>query len=136
MATMFYPPQMCWTPDDGKPPTTSYVNKYELMIKLNDDIIDFNKRVFKEQEEIYKAENYGWMAGFKSRAPKFHTYGMQKKTKVTRSGRKVEIKKHRFQWFRETRKDKMLHLKDAHRRAMGVAVNNYFQEMFKPVISE
>lgn len=93
--------KICWTFDDGKPPTPNYVNKYDMMVKLNNDIIEFNNQVFVEQESIYREENCGWMAGQKSRAPKFHSYGMQKKKKKTNEGKIVETRKHRFQWFRE-----------------------------------
>ena len=124
VATLLYPPKFCWFPDNGPLPYEGYNNKLTMMRELNDRIMAFNNRVFKEQEELYKAKNYGWCAGDRSSAPKFHTYGLRKDKNTG----------HRWEWWRQTEEDSnKLHLADKHRCKMGKAVGNYFSHMFEQI---
>ena len=66
VATLFYPPQLCWFPKNGTPPSPNYKNHLEFMKHLNEMIMKMNQRIFEEQSHIYKEPNYGWMAGDKS----------------------------------------------------------------------
>jgi hypothetical protein len=98
----FYPPVLCWFEKNGKMPHENYTNHLQLMTRLNDRIIRMNQRIFIEQGAIYAEENDGMTAGYFSRAPKFHTFG-------------VRNKKHRMEWYRERNPSEKLHLTDRHR---------------------
>ena len=80
--------------------------------------MDLNERIFSHQKKIYSEENTGQAAGEKSRAPKFHTFG-------------VRNKKSRMDWYREEDPIQKLHLKDRHRSTMGRAAGEYFARMFQ-----
>ena len=112
IATLPYPPQLCWYHDDGPYPTPHYQNHLEEMTWLNDQIILLN------------AEN-----GIPN-APKFHTYGerITNKRSKDRYGQVTmrHVRKHRWEHWREEDPSDMLHLSNQSRMAMGRSVGKYF----------
>ena len=122
VATLFYPPILCWFEKNGRIPHKEYTNNIEMMTRLNDRIMRMNQRIFTEQKAIYVEENDGMTAGDFSRAPKFHTFG-------------VRNRKHRMEWYRERNPSKKLHLTDRHRSTLGRAAGTYFQKMFTPAFA-
>ena len=130
VATFLYPPQLAWFPDNGPYPYPTYNNKLGMMRRLNDRIINFNQKIFVEQDKLYKSLNNG-VSGEVGKCVKFHTYGLRKRTVVTKRGNRVEIKKHRWENWREAEPSRMLHLSDEQRVKMGKAINNFFVGQFK-----
>ena len=103
------------------------------MINLNEKIIAFNEQVFKNLIETYKSMNNG-KAGNKSRSVKFHKYGLRKMTIKFPNGKKVPMKSHRWEHWRESEpKERMLHLNNTIRAKMGRAVGHYFAHQFEPI---
>ena len=112
IATLPYPPQLCWFADDGLYPTYNYINNLEELTWLNNQIIRFN------------VENGAKMA------PKFHTFGERtdNKKSVDRYGQVLvrHTRTHRWEHWREPQPENMLHLTNDRRMAMGKSVGNYF----------
>ena len=112
VSTLMYPPQLAWFSDNGPVPYPGYVNHIEKIDWLN-----------KEIHELNMSNNVDNYVGL-------HTYGVRKDTKVvtdmhgqqhTRS-----IRRHRYEHWRESVRENMLHLRDDRRFKMGTAINNYF----------
>ena len=112
IATLMYPPQVAWFPDNGPVPYPEYVNQKEKIDWLNQNIRWENAR--------NKAPNY----------PAFHTYGVRTATRrfVDRYGQVHQrvVKAHRWEHWREQDRPNMLHLRNDRRVKMGIAINNYF----------
>ena len=112
IATLMYPPQLAWFPDNGPFPTHNYLNQKEKIDWLNEEIHRLNVRNNVPQYV------------------RFHTYGVRKDTKnvYDQYGQLHQrvVKYHRWQHWRETNPANMLHLKNHRRFKMGTALNNYF----------
>ena len=112
VATLPYPPQLCWFPDNGPVPTPHYVNHLGELTWLNDEIKRFNV--------INGTHN----------APTFHKYGdrIDNRKKRDRFGQVMvrHTRSHRWEDWREPQPQSMLHLCDRKRMMMGKAVANYF----------
>ena len=112
VATLPYPPQLCWLPDNGPYPTPHYLNHLEELTWLNNEIKRFNV-----------------MNGTPN-APTFHKYGdrIDNKKKRDRYGQIMvrHTRSHRWEDWREPQPQNMLHLCDKRRVLMGKAVANYF----------
>ena len=131
MATLFYPPQLTWFPSNGPCPYPEENNKRSMMIDLNEKIMEFNEKIFHDLAETYKKMNNG-QVGEKSRSVKFHKYGLRKQTLKFPNGKKVPIKSHRWEHWRESEpRERMLHLNNNIRAKMGRSVGRYFEQMFK-----
>ena len=90
--TLLYPPQFCWLESNGPVPYEGYVNKLDMMIALNYQIIEHNDRVLLGQLDLYRTLCDG-VAYEESCATKFHTNGL-------RNERKVEIRSHKWEMMR------------------------------------
>ena len=88
--TLLYPPQFCWLESHGPVPFEGYVNKLDMMIALNDQIIEHNDRVLLGQLYSTLCDGVVYEESF---AKKFHTYGL-------RIERKVEIQNHKWEMMR------------------------------------
>lgn len=129
-ATLIYPPQFCWFPADGPEPYDGYVNKLAMMRALNDRIIAHNDRVFVQQKILYKKLTEGEIYT-RSRAPRFHTYGLRKTTVTWTNGRRVGTTGHRWEHWRTSEpRERALHLGDVVRRRMGNAIVNFFKYQY------
>ena len=114
IATLMYPPQLAWFPDNGDFPYPGYLNQKEKIDWLNQEIHELNVA---NQVPLY---------------PGFHTYGVRKDTR-----RRVDIygqlhqrvlKYHRWEHWRESDRGRMLHLRNDRRFKMGQALVNYFSK--------
>ena len=116
IATLFYPPQLCWLPDRGPCPP-DFNNKYEDMMWLNMQIEKLNKESF-------------------IKVPNFPTFGVRKVSykQIDRFGRErvVESTTHREEHWREKDPSRMLHLDDTRRMKMGRQVGKYFLNCTEP----
>ena len=116
IATLFYPPQLCWLPGRGPCPP-DFNNKYEDMVWLNMQIEKLNKESF-------------------IKVPNFPTFGVRKTSykQRDRSGKVsvVERTTHREEHWREEDPRRMLHLDDARRVKMGRQVGKYFLNNTEP----
>ena len=112
IATLMYPPQLAWFPDNGPYPTYNYTNNLEKINFINLQIRALN------------------VANTVPKYPGFHTYGVRKSTKVRfdRYGQQYTtvVKSHRWEHWREQDPAYMLHLRNDRRFKMGKAINNYF----------
>ena len=112
VATLMYPPQLAWFPDNGPPPSPDYVNQREKIDWLNNQI------------QLRNREN-GVPIGVG-----FHTYGVRKATRQYQDQygqiHQYETRSHRWEHWREEQPDRMLHMRDHRRFKMGTALNNYF----------
>ena len=112
IATLMYPPQLAWFPDNGPYPYSNYVNHREKINFINHQIQKIN------------------MHNDVPKYPGFHTYGVRKSTKVMfdRYGQQYQtmVKSHRWEHWREQDPAYMLHLRNDRRFKMGQAINNYF----------
>ena len=112
VATLPYPPQLCWFEDSGPYPTPTYTNHLEELTWLNDQIIRFNN------------ENGAPMS------PKFHTYGERKydRRSKDRFGQNWvrHTRTHRWEHWREEQPESMLHLCNERRMHMGKAIGKHF----------
>lgn len=132
-ATMFYPPQITWFPDNGDLPYPEFENKLEMMKTINDRIVELNNEHFLRNIGVFKAQNNG-VVGTRAKILGFHKYGLRKTTTTYPNGRKVESKAHRWEHWRELDASRMLHLIDEQRAKACQAVANFFRNQFNPVI--
>ena len=130
-ATMFLPPQYARFPGDDSLPIKSFDNKLAMMMDLNEKITQLNNNIFQKTIEVFKSQN-GGVAGEKPKTLGLHKYGMRKLTKKYPNGKVVAVRTHRWEHFRETEKEQMLHLNDEQRAKVGRAINNYFINQFVP----
>ena len=111
VGSLLYPPQLAWFADDG-PQSENYVNQKEKINWLNGQIDRLNIQ--------HGREHYMGV----------HKYGTRVTTRKwkDRYGRQVEkhIKQHRWEHWRESNKNNMLHLNNERRFVLGRAVNEYF----------
>ena len=112
IATMMYPPQLAWFPDDGECPYPRNQNRLHTIDWINDQINVINRR--NGITEYLGA----------------HTYGVRyaKKKWVDKFGqrRSCPVKVHRWNRWREQVKANQLHLSNEERFRLGHACNNYF----------
>ena len=93
--------------------------------------MEHNDSVLSSQLDLYKTLCDGEVY-IKSRAPRFHSYGLRKDTYYLPNGRKVEVRGHRWEYWRQSEpREQMLHLADSERKRMGTAVGNFFSFQFK-----
>ena len=118
VATLMYPPQLAWFPDNGPYPTPDYVNQREKIDWLNNQI------------QLRNTEN-GVPIGVG-----FHTYGVRKATRQYKDQygqvHQYVTRSHRWEHWREDHPARMLHMKDHRRFKMGIALNNYFVQNTQP----
>ena len=118
VATLMYPPQLAWFPNNGPYPSNEYRNQKEKIDWLNDQI------------QMRNMEN-GVPIGVG-----FHTYGVRKATRksVDKYGQvhKYVTRSHRWEHWREHEPARMLHMRDHRRFKMGTALNNYFVQNTQP----
>ena len=112
IASLMYPPQLAWLPYNGRPPYPGYINNWDKITWINEQI---------------EGINLAYNARF---PPKFHTYGIrtyQRKNKDKYGHVTVQaIKTHRWEHWQGTDRARMLHLTHDRRFKMGIALNNYF----------
>ena len=117
-ATLYYPPQVAWMPDNGPFPHEDYTNNREKIDWINQEIKKLNTT---NQVKF---------------APCFHTYGVRTCTrkKVDRYGQiSMRVtKSHRWEHWHEQEPQNMLHLNTERRFKMGHALNNYFKFNIPP----
>ena len=110
IATMFYPPQLCWLPDTGPCPS-DFVNHYEDMKWINAQI-----------EKLNGESNL--------KVPNFTTFGVRVSNKSSKNKfgeiRVRHTTTHRWENWRENDPRGMLHLSDSYRMKMGRWVGRYF----------
>ena len=113
IASLLYPPQLAWLPDNGPFPHKEYVNNKDKIDWLNQEIKKLNGKL-----------------GVRF-PPCFHTYGVRTSTKkrVDRYGQVHlrSVKSHRWEHWREIEPQNMLHLSTERRFKMGEALNRYFR---------
>ena len=111
IATLYYPPQLCWFPDQGMCPP-GYVNHLDDMWYLNHEI-----------------ERLNLESGLK--VPNFTTFGLRVENKSTKDKYGQvwarHTTRHRYEHWREPDPSDMLHLNDSKRIKMGRQVNRYFE---------
>ena len=111
IATLMYPPQLAWFPDNGQEPP-QYENRMEKIKWLNEAIKLLN------------------IANGSPFFPNFHTYGVRTATRRHRDVYGQEhhrhIKAHRWEHWLQTDPARMLHLTNDRRYKMGKAINTYF----------
>ena len=113
IASLMYPPQIAWFPDNGAFPQSNYDNQIHKIDWLNQKIHLLN---MENRVPLY---------------PRFHTYGVRTATRY-RTDEFGELhqyvtKSHRWEHWREADRGNMLHLTDVRRFKMGQAINNYFR---------
>ena len=111
IGTLYYPPQICWFPDQGKCPD-GFNNLLDAMYYLNHEI-----------------ERLNFESGIKS--PNIPVFGTRKITNYyTDKTGEVKVRSttttHRFTHFRESDWWNMLHLNDERRIKLGQRVNRFF----------
>jgi len=130
VGTLIYPPKIAWLTGDGPIPYPEEQNKLEMITSINSRIIRFNDVNYKEQIDIYKKLTGGHVWP-KSKAPKFHTYGLRKSTKRKANGVNIPHTQHRWEhWSKTEHKHMMYHLNETWRVKMGCAVGNFFKNQF------
>ena len=111
VGTLLYPPQLAWFHDNGPEPI-GYLNQKEKINWLNGKIDDLN---------ITNGMQY---------AVGVHKHGMRVATRkyVDEYGHTQlrHVKRHRWEYWRETEKTNMLHLTNERRFVLGRAINEYF----------
>ena len=111
VASLLYPPQLTWYPDNGQPPA-NHVNRMEKLVWINQAIHELN------------------LANNVPDYPRFHTYGIRTATRRSKDVYGQEhhrhTKTHRWEHWRELDPTRMLHLRDDRRFKMGTAANKYF----------
>ena len=111
IAKLYYPPQLCWFPDQGVCPP-GFINHLADIQYLNHEI-----------------ERLNFESGIK--VPNFPTLGMRKETRSTKDkfGNTLvrHITRHRYEHWREPDIGNMLHLNDSLRMKMGRQVNRFFE---------
>jgi hypothetical protein len=92
-----------WLDVNGPEPSADYVNKFEMLKKLNASIKDYNNEIFTKQESLYQNMlGDDWcVPGSKSPYPSFHTYGIRS-FRIKKAGKMVNRSKHRWSCWRET----------------------------------
>ena len=112
ICNMVYPPQIAWFPDNGPLPPNHRGNELLKLEILNECILSLN------------------MDNGITEFPRLHKYGVRNYTKkwVDRYGqeRHRQIRRHRFEHWREEDPSRMLHLINEQRFKMGAAINKYF----------
>ena len=111
IGTLYYPPQLCWLPTEGKPPT-GFRNTLSDMQYLNYEIERLN------QESRLKSPNFtvfGLRGGVKYVMDKHGSWSWRDQTH------------YRFGDWREQERCNMLHLKDSMRMKMGRWVEKFFR---------
>ena len=112
VATLLYAPQLCWLPDDGPLPSPTYKNRLEEMKWLTTTLLNYNEH-----------------NGVPS-VPHVHKFGIRIDNRSSRDiYGNVEVRHrtcHKWEQWREDARDRMLHLDDQRRLALGRAVNKYF----------
>ena len=113
IASLLYPPQLAWLPDNGPFPHEEYVNNKNKIDWLNQEIKKLNEKL-----------------GVRF-PPCFHTYGVRTSTRkrVDRYGQVHlrSVKSQRWEHWRESEPQNMLHLSTERRFKMGEALNRYFR---------
>ena len=113
VAPLLYAPQLCWLPDNGPLPSPTYRNRLPELKWLTTTLLEFNKR-----------------NGVPS-VPHVHKFGVRIDNKTSKDVYgNVQVRhrtSHKWEQWREEEKDRMLHLDDRRRMALGRAVNKYFQ---------
>ena len=111
VGTLLYPPQLAWFHDNGPEPI-GYINQKEKINWLNGKI-----------DELNLANGMQYAVGV-------HKHGMRVATKkyVDQYGhtQQRQIKRHRWEYWREPVKTNMLHLINERRYVLGRAINEYF----------
>ena len=71
--------------------------------------------------------------GTKSRAVRFHKLGLRTETRKYPNGKKVAVKSHRWEHWRETEpRPIMLHINNTQRAKIGRMIQAYFKYQFEP----
>ena len=111
IGTLYYPPQLCWLPSEGKPPP-DFRNRIDDMIYLNHEIERLN------QESKLKSPNFtvfGLRGGGKYVMDEHGSWAWR------------DLTHYRFGDWREKERTNMLHLNDTMRMKMGRWVGKYFE---------
>ena len=112
VASLAYPPSLCWFRDNGPVPY-NYTNHKDKVDWLNHEIHNLN---LDNNVPIY---------------PGFHTYGLRvtSRTIVDNNGvrQTYRSKAHRFEHWKETSRREKFTLKEERKFKMGKALNHYFQ---------
>lgn len=130
-ATLFLPPQYTRFLGDEAHLSNYFQNKLDMMMDFNDKIKLFNNTIYQENIDVFKAQN-GGVAGEKPKMLGLHKYGIRKLNKKFPSGKVVPLHTHRFEQWRETEREQMLHLNDDQRAKAGRPINNFFKNQFVP----
>ena len=130
-ATLFLPPQYTRFLGDKAHLSNYFQNKLDMMMDFNDKIKLFNNTIYQENIDVFKAQN-GSVAGEKPTMLGLHKYGIRKLNKKFPSGKVVPLHTHRFEQWRETEREQMLHLNADQRAKAGRAINNFFINQFVP----
>ena len=113
IASLMYPPQIAWFPDNDAFLRPNYDNQLEKIAWLNQKIHLLN---MDNGVPLY---------------PRFHTYGVRTATRFEEDElgnlHSYVTKSHRWEHWRNGNRGDMLELKDARRFKMGTAINNYFR---------
>ena len=113
VATLLYPPQLCWFPDNGFLPDPHYVNRLDEMQWLNTQLMEFN-------------ESNGCLL-----VPHMHKIGVRIANRSNKDQYgQVSVRNrvfHRWGQWREEARYNMLHLNDEMRIYLGRTVNKYFR---------
>ena len=112
IASLMYPPQLAWLPDNGPTPYSGYVNNWEKITWLYEQIERLNS---------------AYLARY---PPKFHTYGIRTTTrnwkdKFSQISTRV-TKSHRWEHWQGKDPATMFHLTHESRFKMGTALNKVF----------
>ena len=113
VATMMYPPQLAWFPDNiFPPPANYYVNNLEKIDWLNEEILRLNQS--NGIDNFLGLHTHGVRTGWRSCVDEF--------------GRRYTwmAKYHRWNHWREENEAQKMHLTNKRRFRLGQAVNNYF----------
>ena len=113
IASLMYPPQLAWFPNNGPLPYEGYKNNKDKIDWINQEIKKLNMKL-----EV-------------KFPPCFHTYGVRtsNKKRFDRYGQLYTraVKSHRWEHWHEPEPRNMLHLCTERRFKMGAALNNYFR---------
>ena len=114
VATLLYPPQLCWYPDNGPIPSpATYTNRLDEMQWLNHELLEFN-----DNNRVVGV-------------PHVHKFGVHidNRTSKDKYGQ-VQVRHrvaHKWEQWREKDKRQMLHLDDKRRICLGLSINKYFR---------
>ena len=111
IGTLYYPPQLCWLPSEGKPPP-DFRNRLSDMMYLNHEIERLN------QESRLKSPNFtvfGLRGGGMYVMDEHGSWSWK------------DLTHYRFGDWREKERTNMLHLNDSMRMKMGRWVGKFFE---------